>query len=242
MFRIFSRFQKKPDVLTEEPDKPLSEFQRAARFRCEVRAMDDRPVFLADVKDYNGDSLFLRPAFGAEAPPVIFNSTYKLVFRTPFRPAPAWSARVRGSSTDFWKMDELIRQPDEQRTSFRQCVRLSATVHGLLKLPEKGGTLSGDCFSDESAACEVVDVGMGGMQLCSSEPFFKSELVAVTDLFLSDDPQPFTLPLQVRWVADSEDGHYHFGCAFHAVPEHEEQRLCAAMFGLQRAYLVHSNT
>lgn len=241
MFRFFSSFHKKRPAPAEEPSKPLTEFERAAKFRCEVRAMDDRPVFLADVKNYNGDSLFLYPAFGAEAPPVFFNATYKLVFRTPFHPAPAWSARVRGSNEEFWKVDELTRQPDEQRASFRQRVRLSATVRGLLKLPEKGGTLSGDCFSGESAACEVVDVGMGGMQLCSSEPFFKNELVAVTDLFLSEDPQPFTLPLQVRWVADSDDGHYHFGCAFHAVPEHEEQRLCAAMFGIQRAYLARAN-
>ena len=110
-------------------------------------------------------------------------------------------------------------------------------IRVLLELPKRGEALGEQYFSGEQADCEVLDVGVGGLQLRSSEPFFKNELVAVTGLLLGRDPNPFSLPLQVRWVADSGDGFYHCGCAFHAVPERDEQRLCAAMFGLQRASL-----
>lgn len=238
--RLQNRFHKQPaPAPAVRESKPLSEFEHAAKHRCEVRGMDDRPIFLADVKGYDGHSFLLYPALDIDAPPVIFNSQYKLVFRTLQRPAPAWAARVRGSNYEFWKMDELSRQPDEQRASFRQ--RLSplpaAVIRVLLELPKRGEALGEQCFSGEQADCEVLDVGVGGLQLRSSEPFFKNELVAVTGLLLGRDPNPFSLPLQVRWVADSGDGFYHCGCAFHAVPERDEQRLCAAMFGLQRTSL-----
>lgn len=230
MFHFFKKSVPQP----EEEQKPLSEFEQAARYHCEVRGLDDRPVFLADVKDYDGDSFRLFPTLDADAPSVIYNSRYKLVFRTPCQPIPVWTGRVRGSTYEFWKMDELTRLRDEQRASFRQRVSLSAVVRNLLGLPENGETLTEAYYSRDYDQCEILDVGMGGLQLRSSHSFSQDDLLAVTGLRLYHDPQPFSLPLQVRWVSAGE-GAYRYGCAFRSVPEQEERRLCAAMFSLQRA-------
>lgn len=232
---MFHFFKKSVSQITEEPE-PQNEFERAARYHCEVRGLDDRPIFLADVKDYDGDSFRLFPTLDSDAPSVIYNNRYKLVFRTPSQPTPVWTGRVRGSTYEFWKMDELTRLRDEQRASFRQRVSLSAVVRNLLGLPENGEILTSAYYSQDYDQCEVLDVGMGGLQISSSHPFRQNDLLAVTGLRLNHDPQPFALPLQVRWVA-AEDGTYRCGCAFHAVPEQEERRLCAAMFSLQRASL-----
>ncbi|MET0016974.1 PilZ domain-containing protein [Oscillibacter sp.] len=230
MFHFFKKSVPQP----EEEQEPLSEFEQAAQYHCEVRGIDDRPVFLADVKDFDGDSFRLFPTLDADAPSVIYNSHYKLVFRTPHQPIPVWTGRVRGSTYKFWKMDELTRLKDEQRASFRQRVSLSAVVRNLLGLPENGETLTAAYYSRDYDQCEILDVGMGGLQLRSSHSFRMNDLLAVTGLRLYHDPQPFSLPLQVRWVS-AGDGAYRCGCAFHSVPEQEERRLCAAMFSLQRA-------
>lgn len=230
MFHLFKKSVPQP----EEEQEPGSEFEQAAQFHCEVRGLDDRPVFLADVKDYDGDSFRLFPTLDADAPSVIYNSRYKLVFRTPHQPIPVWTGRVRGSTYEFWKMDELTRLRDEQRASFRQRVSLSAVVRNLLGLPENGETLTEAYYSRDYDQCEILDVGMGGLQLRSSHAFSEDDLLAVTGLRLYHDPQPFSLPLQVRWVS-AGDGAYCCGCAFRSVPEQEERRLCAAMFSLQRA-------
>lgn len=231
---MFHFFKKNIPQPKEEAQEPLSEFEQAAQYHCEVRGLDDRPVFLADVKDYDGDSFRLFPTLDADAPSVIYNSRYKLVFRTPCQPIPVWTGRVRGSTYEFWKMDELTRLRDEQRASFRQRVSLSAVVRNLLGLPENGETLTEAYYSRDYDQCEVLDVGMGGLQLRSSHSFSENDLLAVTGLRLYHDPQPFSLPLQVRWVS-AGDGAYRYGCAFRSVPEQEERRLCAAMFSLQRA-------
>ena len=81
--RLQNRFHKQPaPAPAVRESKPLSEFEHAAKHRCEVRGMDDRPIFLADVKGYDGHSFLLYPALDIDAPPVILNSQYKLVFRT----------------------------------------------------------------------------------------------------------------------------------------------------------------
>ena len=61
MFHLFKKSLSQP---VEEP-KPLSEFEQAAQYRCEVRGLDDRPVFLADLKNYDGNSFRLFPALEA---------------------------------------------------------------------------------------------------------------------------------------------------------------------------------
>lgn len=232
---MFQLFRKKVSPPPEE-QLPQSEFERAAKYSCEVRGLDDRPIFLADVKDYDGDTCRLLPALNMDAPPVIYNNRYKLVFRAPMQPIPVWAGRVRGSTMDFWKMDELTRLPDEQRVNFRQRVTLTAVVRNLLGLPKSGESLSEACYSSSYDPCQVLDVGMGGLRLQSSHRFDVNDLLAVTGLRLLHDPQPFALPLQVRWVREDEDG-FFCGCAFHAVPENDERRLCADMFRLQRASL-----
>lgn len=230
MFHLFKKSVPQP---AKEP-KPLSEFEQAAQYRCEIRALDDRPVFLADVKEYDGDSFRLFPALDADAPSVIYNSRYKLVFRTPRQPNPVWTGRVRGSTYEFWKMDDLTRLGDELRASFRQRVSLAAVVRNLPYPLENGEALTEAYASRDYARCEVLDLGMGGLQLQSDHFFRKDDFLAVTGLRLFHDPQPFSLPLQVRWVS-AQDGACRCGCAFRSVPKREERRLCAAMFSLQRA-------
>ena len=173
-------------------------------------------------------------ALDTDVPSVIYNSLYKLVFRTPHQPNPVWTGRVRGSTYEFWKMDELTRLRDEQRASFRQRVSLTAVVRNLPCLPENGEALTQAYGSRDYARCEVLDLGMGGLQLQSGHFFRKDDFLAVTGLRLFHDPQPFSLPLQVRWVS-AQDGTCRCGCAFRSVPKGDERRLCAAMFSLQRA-------
>ena len=160
-------FFKKSVPHTEEEQEPLSEFEQAAQYHCEVRGLDDRPVFLADVKDFDGDSFCLFPTLDADAPSVIYNSRYKLVFRTLHQPIPVWTGRVRGSTYKFWKMDELTRLRDEQRASFRQRVSLAAVVRNLLGLPENGETLTEAYYSRDYDQCEILDVGMKPGWICS---------------------------------------------------------------------------
>lgn len=230
----FSLFKKAAGQTAEEASPP-TEFERAMRYHCEVRGMDDHPIFLADVKDFDGQSARIFPVGDKDAPSVICNNSYKLVFRTPQKPSPAWTARVRGSTEDFWKMDDFTRAPDEQRASFRQHLSVDAVVRGLLGLPKDGAPLTEEYYQAEANGhCQVVDMGLGGLQFQYDRPFSVNDVLAVTGLRLSHDPQPFALPLEVRWVAE-DHGRYRCGCAFRAVPEQEENRLCAAIFGLQRA-------
>lgn len=234
MFRL-PLFTKSPAPEPAENLPPADEFGRAMQYHCEVRGMDDRPVFLADAKEYDGTAVRLFPTMGREAPPVIYNNEYKLVFRVPQRPIPVWTGRVRGSSQEFWKLDDLTRFHDEQRATFRQRVTLSASLRALLRLPQQGEPLQEGYLSAKSLSCRILDMGLGGLQFSSPGAFSPGDLLAVTELRLAHDPNPFSLPLQVRWSEAGADGTYRCGCAYPTIDVQAQDRLCAAIFGLQRA-------
>lgn len=212
------------------PAQELTEFEQNMKYACEVRSPEGLPVFLARTKEYNDEdkTVQLYSAFGRAVPPVIYHNEYRLVFRVPDSSAPVWHGRVCGSTEDFWKLDCLERMPfDEQRSTFRQTVSLSASV----RVKNADGRLDMSTLPDY---CQVVDMSLGGMQLVSSHPYQLADHLTVSGIRLHQDPEPFKFSLVVRWAKKGAD-EYHCGCSFDGIDQKDERRLCAAMYALQRA-------
>jgi hypothetical protein len=212
-----------------------AELRQAVGCLCEVRRPDNNKlVILGRIQNFDGRAVWVYPIGGKEAPPVICNDEFKLVLRITGRPALVWRGQIRNSSPSFWALDRLVHcHRKEQRGNFRQTVFQRANVlcvNALYPHSRRG--------EDEYYArlCKVMDVSLGGLQICSQDSFQPGDHLLVMNLWLDESlPQPFVFTTQVRWAeSDNRAAWVRYGCSFEQMSTWEEDRLCNAIFNLQR--------
>lgn len=214
------------------------ELREAVGRLCEVRALNNTLIFLGRVQDFDGRALSVWPAGGKEAPPVIYNDEFKLVLHIPEKPTLVWRGCVCGSSHDFWKFHRLNRcHFKEQRVNFRQPVSLRARVLCINTL-YPGAPRRADTYY--ARFCKVVDISLGGIQFRGQENYSIGDRLLITDLWLDESqPQPFVFTVQVRWCEQVSRVESRFGCSLEVMSIRDEDRLCAAIFELQRTDIAN---
>lgn len=211
----------------------LRELHQATGCLCEVRKPDNQLVFLGRVQNFDGRAVIVVPVSAREVPPVIYKDEYKLIFRVHQHPPLTWRCVVSGSSQRFWRLDCLNPcHREEHRSNFRQPVQLWARVLCVNSL-FPGKSLRG--MEDRAKPCKVLDVSLGGLRLRGEELFEPGDYLLVMDLFLdSSAPRPFVFTVQVLWSESLGRQDTRCGCSFLPMSTAEEDRLCAAIFNLQR--------
>lgn len=215
-----------------------TELREAAGHLCEVRKPEDnRLIFLGRVQGVDNGALVIWPAGGREAPPVIYNSEFKLILHIPQKSALVWLGNVQGSSRSFWKLGNLFKcHRQEQRVNFRQPISLRANALCVNALyPEK--PRGADQYY--ARLCKVVDVSLGGVQLRSQDRYRPGDHLLLTNLWLdASQPQPFVFTVQIRWAQAVNTVEHRYGCCFEPMSIRDEDRLCAAILELQRIDLA----
>lgn len=211
----------------------LRELHQAIGCLCEIRKPDNQLIFLGRVQDFDGRAVMVVPTSAREAPPVIYKDEFKLVFRVPEQPPLVWRCEISGSTRNFWKLDCLNPyHREEHRSNFRQPINLRAKVLCINSLyPQKGQ------HEEETYAklCKVLDVSLGGLQLQSQNFFHPGDYLLVMDLFLDQsNDRPFVFTVHTRWEEHLGRMDSRYGCAFQPMSIADEDRLCAAIFDLQR--------
>lgn len=224
-------------MLKQPPLPPYYEdLHRAVGCLCEVRdPSSNRLIFLSRVQRFDGHAVTVVPTGVREAPPVLYNTEYKLVLRIPDVPMLVWRGSICGSTRSFWKLDRLARcHHEELRESFRQPIQQRANVLCVNAL-YTGATARKDVYY--ARMCKVLDISLGGLQLQCEDPYTPGDYLTVMDLYL--DPtssRPFLFTVRVRWSAQVPDQRLNrCGCAFEPLSTQDEDRLCAAILNIQRA-------
>lgn len=222
-----------PPHASLELRQSLRELHQAVGCLCEVRKPDNQLVFLGRVQDFDGRAVMVVPTSAREAPPVIFKDEFKLVFRIHERPPLVWHCEISGSTRWFWKLDCLNPyHREELRSNFRQPVNARAKVLCINPL------YPGKALREEETyakLCKVLDVSLGGLQLQGQNFFHAGDYLLIMDLFLDpSDRRPFAFTVHVRWKQELGPLDSRYGCAFQPMSVQEEDRLCAAIFSLQR--------
>lgn len=216
-----------------ETQQALLELPQAVGCLCEVRRPDNQLIFLGRVQNFDGRAVIVVPTSAREAPPVIYKDEFKLIFRIYHHVPLVWRCAVSGSTRNFWKLDCLNPYyRKEHRSTFRQPVNLRARVLCVNPL-FPGGTLKNE--ENFAKLHKVLDVSLGGLQLEGEELFHPGDYLLVMDLFLDGSvPRPFVFIVQVRWAESVGRRSARCGCTFLPMSAAEEDRLCAAIFKLQR--------
>ena len=224
-------------IFKQPPSPPhYDDLHSAVGCLCEVRNPNSNHlIFLSRVQKFDGHALTVLPAGGREAPPVLYNTEYKLVLRIPDAPMLVWRGSICGSTRSFWKLDRLVRcHHEELRGSFRQPIQQRAKVLCVNAL-YPGTSTGNDTYY--ARMCRILDISLGGLQLQCEDLYTSGDHLAVMDLHL--DPtssRPFLFTVQVRWSAQVPDQRFcRYGCAFEPLSVQDEDRLCAAILNIQRA-------
>ncbi|BDF72449.1 hypothetical protein CE91St41_34310 [Oscillospiraceae bacterium] len=202
--------------------------------RCELRSQEDNSlVFLGRIQGFDGRAVTVYAAAGGEVPPVIYNTPFKLVIRAPGRSALVWRGKICGSARGFWKLDQLsVFHYAEHRAHFRQPVSLPARV---LCINSLHGSSPRRFSPSLLQPCRVMDVSLSGVRLRCREAFVRGDWLLLTGLdLLSDGEPPFAPTCRVCWADRLQGNEFLFGCSFSPMGLQEQDRLCAAIFTLQR--------
>ena len=224
-------------TLAQAPSPPYyDDLRKAVGCFCEVRNPNSNQlIFLSRVQRFDGNAVTVVPTGSREAPPVLYNTEYKLVLRIPNAPTLVWRGMICGSTGSFWKLDRLTRcHHEELRKSFRQTVQKRTNILCLNALYPGAPTKSEACYARMGL---VLDISLGGLQLQCEDSYAPGDHLAVMNLYL--DPtssRPFLFTVQVRWTSKVPNQRlYRCGCSFEPMSVQNEDRLCAAILNLQRA-------
>ena len=199
-------------TLAQAPSPPYyDDLRSAVGCFCEVRNPNSNQlIFLSRVQRFDGNAVTVVPTGSREAPPVLYNTEYKLVLRIPNAPTLVWRGMICGSTRSFWKLDRLTRcHHEELRKSFRQTVQKRANILCLNALYPGAPTKSEACYARMGL---VLDISLGGLQLqCEDsyagslgrhEPVFRPHFLPSVFIHRAssldlEGPQPAALPLRL---------------------------------------------
>lgn len=195
----------------------------------EVLTPSNTLIFLGKVDELEDGKLQVREAIGKELPPVIYNTEVKIKGVVGDERVEVLFGKVCGSTEYTWKVDSLRwMSVEESRTAFRQRVSILAQV---CLAEARAPALKRK--TEEFSPCRVLDISTGGALIRTRAAFEEGDRLALRDVAVIPEGEPFRFRCRVRRCA--EDGNDHlYGCQFEKLPVREEERLLKAIFLVQR--------
>lgn len=206
----------------------LEDFGFREDMPVEVMNFDNEVSFYGQIDRMENGVLYISELSGGLVPQVMYGTEVKL---RGFMRGDAVTVRgtVFGSTDRFWKVERLERlYAEDLRVSFRQHVNISAAA--VYDAAAKPRDASGDPMP-----CWILDVSIGGMQFKSAFPYQVGDWVDINGAQLVAEESPFSFHCQVRWIRGcDQDGAFTYGCQMEDQDPAEQDRLCRAIFMVQR--------
>ena len=126
-------------------------------------------------------------------------------------------------SDQLWRVEQFrITGKENDRTSFRQGLEANGEVIRL-----------GSFGSESSAACEVVNISVGGVCFRTEHEYMSSDRLLLRSQLL---PNHSMVPLicEVRRVTKKDKGQFEYGCKLLDLTPAQEDQIARAILELQR--------
>lgn len=212
----------------------------------EVRSNENDLIYVGKLSAVGEMNITVSEDKNGSLPPPIYNMEVKLNIRGPHLSLMVLGGRVGMSGEDFWCVNTLRHyKSSENRNYFRQRVSARAVVSrvALYDIPDADAyRVNPEVVPGEEVDAEekpvparLVDISLGGILFGSREMFAQGELVELTNVMLLTDELPFKFLCKILRVdTQSRPDMVLCGCKFEQMPEREQDRLCRAIFVLQR--------
>lgn len=212
---------------------------------CEIKSMNNDLLVLGKVFQTNDNlslSLDIISKEGEPLPTLHFGFPVKVCLHNREN-LLVLGGRVYLSNEKFWRISNLAELQDfERRGMFRVPALLPAKVRrytapeSLPKaVPGAAGEAPAPVVEEEIRDAKMVDVSLSGVKFACEHFFDSVGRLELFEVYMPEDPQPFSLVCHVVHREESETAGYIYRCKFVELPQKESDRLCKAIFALQRS-------
>lgn len=210
---------------------------------CEVRTPSNDLIYVGKLTAVDVDHITISQSKSNQPPPAIYNTEVKVNVRGPNLPLMVLGGRVGMSGDEFWCVGTLRHYKSaENRNFFRQRISARAVVSriALFDVPDADAyrvfpEQETEQEDDPPVPARLLDISLGGILFGSKEQFALGEHVALANVQLLPDELPFSFLCKILRVdLYARPDMILCGCKFEKLGEREQDRLCRAIFVLQR--------
>ena len=213
--------------------EPGVEVTITAGMVLEILTMENELIFVGSVEKIKDSMIQIEDNSGAVLPQIDYNSTVKLRGLSKSQPL-TMSGVIRGTSRDFWRIDNLkLLQTEERRQNFRQNTTLEGQVmcvNSVFGVDNNNEQKSGTFI------CRVVDLSSTGVRLRTDGTFEKGDMLFLVDVRISLQEPALNATSIVRRVIEN-DGVREYGCEFYGLSETEHEDIARVVLSIQRREL-----
>ncbi len=202
---------------------------------CEVRNLQNELLFIGQmtgVEWYDDDlAIDLVSKTGDDLPLYPYDTKLRIRFVGKGNEHLIVGGRSYIANRERWRVSALVEGSNiEQRKFFRVSVHNTATVHEG-KRDARGNILA----IGEPVQAKLRDISMSGVRFVLPVRWHEPEGIIMSQLYLGEDREPFSPECTVCSIRTLPDGEgYEYRCNFEEMIEREEDRLCSAIFALNR--------
>lgn len=196
---------------------------------CEVRTMENDLLIVGRLSQMEDGVLEIVSSNGEKMLPAACNTPVKVNIYNSQAGLMIFGGKVFIGSEEFWRIRDLQQFSASQgRSHFRMKVTVQATVCRFAA----DGTVQRPGYP-----IHFVDVSLGGALIACREDFALQERLRLEEVWLRPDTLPFNFTCRVQRMAGRGPQGKLYGCSFIDLSQTEQDRLCGAIFALQREEL-----
>lgn len=212
-------------------DQIKNRFGLKEGMRLELLSEFEVFLFAGVLSKIDEDAIWVANADGGDVPSIIYNTNVRLKGIRQDGGTVILFGTIRGSSSLFWKIDQLSQYSFyNKRSYYRQSVSIETTVYSLRDEPD--GESKAYNLSIPAEHCKVLNISGGGLLFSSNRHFRLNTSVQMGDIVLRPAQAPFSLKCSILRVTDN-GGRFFHGCQFIDLDGKEQERLIRDVFLLQ---------
>lgn len=204
----------------------LNQYKNAT---CEVKTMENDLLLLGKVREIvDGLSLSIDivGTDGSPLPQFQYGVPVKLNLYSSTHGMLVIGGRVYMTNPAFWRVSNISQYQHIERRSFFRVVTHAAGLVSSLPTP---GQEPPPAF-----AAQLINISLSGVLFSAACSLDEGELVQLYRVRLVDDMPPFAFCCRIRSVETTSKDVQLYRCSFENLEQKETDRLCKAVFALQR--------
>ena len=199
---------------------------------CEIKTMENdllTPARISAVSEEYGLSIEITSLDNRDLPAIAYNLPVKINIFNKEHGLISIGGNVFISNTVFWRITNIEKFGDGERRGF---FRIRSSGRGMAY--SVSGADPSSLQQIDAQPFKLVNVSLSGILIESNAVYNINDDLYVYDMVVNQKGAPFSAVCRVKRIDARPDGGILYGCNFEDLNSRESDRLCKAIFDLQR--------
>lgn len=209
---------------------------------CEVKNMNNELFFQGRLKAvsrinntdrFEEDSLAIDiyPVEGMRLPIFDYDIPLKINILNTKLGTLTVGGRVYIANNDFWRISSITAYNNFERRSF---FRVNLSIEGKVEREADENGFKDVVDGVDAYPVKMIDISLSGVFFAANAPFSLGDKVKLSSIYLVNSEPPFNFDCTIIRIGGESLHGILYGCEFDDLGQKESDRLCRAVFALQR--------